>query len=125
MTDGTQANTHMVKDIAPFGFGSNPGSMKAFDGKLFFSASNYTDPGSGAASNNEVWESDGTEAGTKLVMEINPAYDGNLQQRAIRGLFTQMGNTLYHWAFDPTYGGELYKTTPSGGPDNPDHDGRG
>ncbi len=100
--------THIVKDINPVGdgLGSTP-YFAGFDGKLFFSANNST------TSNNELWSTDGTDAGTKMVMEINPTTSGSNP-----GNLKVMGNSLYFWAYDPTYSGELWKTTSSGVADN-------
>lgn len=37
-SDGTIANTTMVKDLAPGALGSNPGLLKEVDGVLFYTA---------------------------------------------------------------------------------------
>src|SRR5262249_7110133 len=82
-SDGTVAGTTQVKDINPgggwvyysngYGYGgsweyvpnsSNPGSLTNVNGTLFFSAN-------GGYSGVELWKSDGTEAGTVQVKEIN------------------------------------------------------
>jgi ELWxxDGT repeat protein len=57
-TDGT--TTHLVKDINPGSAGSNPYSMAAFNGALFFSAEDGTTAGSGHYNEAELWTSDGT-----------------------------------------------------------------
>ncbi len=116
MTDGTNAGTHMVKDIAPNSSGT-PENLIAFNGKLFFSASTTFDAPSGAVVNKELWQSDGTEAGTKLVKEINPLTSGTTSG-SNPGSFTVMDNTLFFWANDGTNNGELWKSTPNGGVDN-------
>jgi len=73
-TDGTPAGTVLVKDIAPgpahsnIPHGpSNPGDYPAviLGGRVFFNASDGT-------SGQELWASDGKEAGTVLVKDINP-----------------------------------------------------
>ena len=115
VTDGTHACTHMVKDISPSS--GTPENLKAFDGKLF-SARTNVDPPSGAFINKELWVSDGTEAGTKLIKEINPLTTGTASG-SNPGNLTQMGNTLFFWANDGTNNGELWKSTPNGGVDNP------
>lgn len=77
-SDGTQAGTWMVKDINPGGqSGMNYpthgiASFGSLSKTLFFAASDG-DIGSGHGS--ELWKSDGTEAGTVLVKDINPVGD--------------------------------------------------
>ncbi|MBU6277102.1 MAG: hypothetical protein KGQ61_10730, partial [Planctomycetes bacterium] len=67
-SDGTEAGTVLVKDTEP---GSPPtgsggfGAMAEFNGRLFFP----TDDG---VVGNELWSSDGTAAGTKVVKDIAP-----------------------------------------------------
>ncbi|HEY9421863.1 MAG TPA: ELWxxDGT repeat protein [Thermoanaerobaculia bacterium] len=72
-TDGTEAGTAVVKNIAP---GSSlPRSFCTFEGKVFFSAADSQETG------RELWMSDGTEAGTQLVKNIRhpvyPSFDSN------------------------------------------------
>lgn len=69
-SDGTPAGTYMVKDIYPGAAGSLVGSSSSIvvvGSTIFF----------GAADNNEhgyeLWKSDGTEAGTVMVKDIDPA----------------------------------------------------
>ena len=62
----------MLKDIAPgdngmFAFSSFPSYLTEMNGEVFFRASNNTVIGG------ELWKTDGTEAGTVLVKDINPA----------------------------------------------------
>ena len=59
----------MVKDILDGPSGSlfnMPAHISAIGGELFFGAAD------GSTFNNELWKSDGTEAGTVLVADINP-----------------------------------------------------
>jgi ELWxxDGT repeat protein len=69
-TDGTSGGTFLVKDIYP-GFngnlpnGSGPNNFFIYNNKLYFSALD-------AAHGNELWSSDGTDAGTALVKDLNP-----------------------------------------------------
>ncbi len=62
-SDGTPAGTLLVKDIFPGPAGSSLGSLTAFQGKLYFTASAV----STGFSNTQLWTSDGTEEGTVAV----------------------------------------------------------
>ena len=64
-TDGTTANTRLVKDIASGSGSSSPNNMAVLGGRLVFAA--QTD-----AAAREVWISDGTAAGTTLLKDIQP-----------------------------------------------------
>jgi ELWxxDGT repeat protein len=63
VTDGTETNTKMVKDINPSG-SSEPYGFTPMGGKLYFRASDGTN-------GYELWVTDGTELGTKMVKDIN------------------------------------------------------
>ncbi len=98
-----------------------PENLKAFDGKLFFSASNNIDRPPGLPSTRRFGR----------VMAPRPAPSSSwrsIHRRQEResgsnpGLFTQMGNTLFFWANDGANNGELWKSTPNGGVDNLAHD---
>jgi len=58
-TDGTSANTHMVKDLTPGTSGSNPLYLTAIGGKMSFWASDGVDSG--------IFVTDGTDTGTHLL----------------------------------------------------------
>jgi ELWxxDGT repeat protein len=74
-SDGTSAGTKMVKEINqtlhtnnyPYGsrWGSNPTYLTAINDMLYFSATDDS------ALGQELWQSDGSTSGTKLVMNIN------------------------------------------------------
>ncbi|MBK8293423.1 MAG: hypothetical protein IPK93_01090 [Solirubrobacterales bacterium] len=108
-SDGTDAGTFLVKDIADSGpmFSSSPDWMTEVGGEVFFSAS------SGSLEGTELWKTDGTEAGTVLVKNINPT---GFKSGAPSDL-TKVGSTLYFLAnSDDTDGQELWKSdgTPGG-----------
>jgi ELWxxDGT repeat protein len=100
-SDGTAAGTIMVKDI-------NPGAMDAFinfpsfftnvNGTLFFTANDGT-------SGEELWKSDGTNAGTVLVKDIWPGSGGSSPVS-----LTNVNSTLVFAAYDEISGGELWKS---------------
>ena len=64
ISDGTEAGTQLLKDIntdADFSNGnSNPDQFIEFKGRVFFAAQSPT-------TGRELWVTDGTEAGTRLV----------------------------------------------------------
>jgi ELWxxDGT repeat protein len=69
-TDGTAAGTVLVADTNPGSAGSFPPfdstrDIVGFNGMVFFAAD-------GGVHGVELWRSDGTEAGTVLVADINP-----------------------------------------------------
>ncbi|WP_442506649.1 ELWxxDGT repeat protein [Novipirellula sp. SH528] len=93
-TDGTTAGTILVKDIQPgpdsgaFYIGRSVNAAPIFEGNLYFGGNDGT-------SGNELWKSDGTDAGTMLVEDIFPgrggSYPRGFQQVAGRLLFSAGG----------------------------------
>lgn len=72
-SDGTKAGTTIVKDINPNeknGCSSYNNKIAVLNNKLYFFANDGTH-------GFELWESDGTEAGTKMVKDINPGLEGS------------------------------------------------
>ncbi len=113
-SNGTEAGTVRVKDILPGFEQSFPEELTNVNGTLYFRATgehNQFYPGVGPFGGYELWKSDGTEAGTVRVKDINPgppeSYPINL---------TNVSGTLYFHANDGTNGRELWKTdgTPAG-----------
>ncbi|RLC09673.1 MAG: hypothetical protein DRH43_07855, partial [Deltaproteobacteria bacterium] len=64
MSDGTSANTTMVKDINPGAGGSDPTGLTNLNNVLYFTADDGTN-------GRELWMSDGTSANTTMVNDIN------------------------------------------------------
>jgi ELWxxDGT repeat protein len=112
-SDGTVAGTTLVSDIYPggvwvkqnFGYGyqyiyypnnSNPTDLTNVKGTLFFTATD------GHA--DELWKSNGTEAGTVLVADINPGYYSSPAN------FANVNGTLFFTAEDGVHGDELWKS---------------
>ncbi|MDR2805384.1 MAG: T9SS type A sorting domain-containing protein [Dysgonamonadaceae bacterium] len=83
VTDGTQAGTHLVKDIQPGTAGSDINWLARFNDKVVFAANDGTN-------GSELWISDGTEAGTYLVKAIHEWGD-NSNPNA----FTQINETQF------------------------------
>jgi ELWxxDGT repeat protein len=100
-TDGTDAGTAMVKDINPGG-DSSPSELTVFNDMVYFRASDGTGMGMHGS---ELWKSDGTEAGTELVKDINSGTNGSDPSE-----LTVSNGWLYFYASDPTNGRELWKS---------------
>jgi ELWxxDGT repeat protein len=88
VTSGVLARLHA--------WGSMPTSLTVFDGKLFFAA--------GVDFARELWSSDGTRAGTRRLLDIDP--DGSSDPAN----FMVFGDHLYFSAFDPAHGYELWQS---------------
>ncbi len=97
VTDGTEAGTHLVKDIRP-GFDSGlPSFLTAYNNKLYFAA----EPGT---PNTELYVSDGTEAGTYMLKDINNGNSSAPKE------FKVYNGKLYFSADDEIHGRELWVT---------------
>ncbi len=115
-TDGTEAGTVLVKDIntnTRDAFG-NPEWEQPFDGavldsSLIFSPNQFD----GKEFGREPWISDGTKAGTKMLLDINPGSGSSLMYNYA---FTQVdtmsraASLVFFIADDGTNGVELWKT---------------
>lgn len=95
-TDGTAAGTTLVKDIWPGASSGSPASMRTLGSKLLFTAA-----GGPAArlTDNELWISDGTAAGTRELIDLSANFGSFPQQ------LTVFGKHLYFLAV-----GVLYRT---------------
>ena len=118
VTDGTTEGTQLFKDINPgtppnsFGsvfIDSSPRNFFVFDDKLFFTADN-------GSVGQELWVSDGTSEGTKLVKDIEPtvntSYDGEsvFPEGSYVYEFTEFNGRLYFTADTNETGRELWVT---------------
>ena len=90
-TDGTDAGTVMVKDIAPDAADSSPFSMVVVGDKIYFFVTL-----SGAT---QLWKSDGTEAGTVMVDDQVQNLDN----------LTLSGTDLYMTGSQSAVGNELFR----------------
>lgn len=99
-TDGTAAGTRMVKDIGPgqvsgLNYAFNSGAeLMVSNGLLWFS-------GNDNFHGHEPWISDGTEAGTQLITNLNPG-PSNPEH------FTVMGTQVYFVAKGPDGEDKIY-----------------
>jgi ELWxxDGT repeat protein len=105
-SNGTAAGTVLVKDIIPGSgttFFNNPepnGQLTNVNGLVYFVADNGTN-------GSELWQSDGTAAGTLMVQDIYPGGTGSNPSD-----LTSMNNKLYFAATDPIHGTELWDPPP-------------
>jgi len=93
-TDGTQAGTHIVKDIAPGTLNSSPYNKLLYNNRLYFNAS------AGANGVHIMWVTDGTEAGTQQFANINIRHH----------ISAVLDGKLYFNADSAGYGAELWVT---------------
>lgn len=100
-TDGTSSGTSIVKDVWPGingGMLGDSGRIAVANGLLFLVA--YVEE-TGA----ELWATDGTEAGTRLVKDIHPGPGGSYPES-----LTDVNGTLFFSAGDAETGSELWKS---------------
>jgi ELWxxDGT repeat protein len=127
-SNGTEAGTVLVKDVNPLqncgysGDGpcdSDPSALTDVDGTLFFVADD-------GVHGQELWVSDGTAEGTRLVQDLNPLVtcdtrgdnpgSGSHPCDSEPEHLANVNGTLYFAANDGTHGYELWKSdgTPEG-----------
>ncbi len=102
VSDGTVKGTYRVQDslMVPQDI-NTPGDFTLLNGKMYFVASNLT-------FGKELWVSDGTDTGTRLLVETVPGYNGSnpifLTRAGKRIFFTNMspGNGSELWISDGT-----------------------
>jgi ELWxxDGT repeat protein len=92
-SDGTEAGTVMVKDVAPGGKDSAPQALTDVNGVLYFSAVD-------GAHGRHLWKSDGTEAGTVVVKGFFPDVR-KPEALDYLGQLTVTGEALYFVAESP------------------------
>ena len=97
----THGSTYKVRDRGP----NNPNHLANVNDRLFFAAED-------SSSGLEVWTSDGTKDGTKLVADVNPGAAGSNPMSLIN-----VNGTLFFAANNVTTGRELYKLVEINRPD--------
>ncbi|HEX2700132.1 MAG TPA: ELWxxDGT repeat protein [Acidimicrobiales bacterium] len=99
-SDGTPSGTARVQA------GGGPGGISqrytVANGSVFFGGNDGSTVGS------ELWKTDGTDAGTLLVRDINPGTGSAMSASSAE--FATVGNTVFFTANDGTHGSELWKT---------------
>jgi ELWxxDGT repeat protein len=114
-SNGSIAGTKIVKDINHGTDGSYPGGMFVFNNEVYFGANDgsTSNGGSGAG----FWKSDGTDAGTVKLKDIDPWWGGDVAGTDLY-YFEAANNELYFAAINyaNAQGTKLWKTdgTPHG-----------
>lgn len=92
-SNGSQVGTVIVRDIVAGG-SSSPSGMKQVGNRLFFAASD------GGPAFNELWISDGTCAGTRLLADLNTSVANNGGSSDPERFYNFNGNAVFS-AIDP------------------------
>ena len=109
-TDGTVAGTTLLDTATASLQVQNQVTSASFNNQFYILLSD-------AAHGNELWVSDGTTAGTRILKDINPGTASASVYGSPDGSFPVIGNTtMYLAADDGVHGSELWKTdgTPAG-----------
>ena len=107
--DVATGTTQLVKDIDPGAASSDPHDFVAFGNQLYFAAHDGTTP-----QQNELWTSDGSGTGTKLVQSFSPgitqgaatAFSGS----SSNGVFIALGSEILLPLDDGIHGTALWAT---------------
>ena len=104
-SDGTPDGTGMLRDrkgTMDGLIGIEPGGMAAWGDELVFCGSN-------GIAGEEPWRSDGTAAGTQMLMDVRPGAEDSTPAR-----FSVAGGKLFFDANDGAHGRELWRSGASG-----------
>jgi len=102
-TDGTTANTSLVKDIAPGSTGSQINGFYIFNNTVFFEATN-------GANGSELWKTDGTTAGTVQVKDIRAGSAGGFDNIYFQPVWVHGGSFFFLAETNGSYDYELWKS---------------
>lgn len=110
-SDGTVDGTALLKKISTVNTASNPQGFMYFapTNKVYFSANNGVN--SNGTNNYELWETDGTLAGTVMTKEVNTS---SVNPGSYPGELVSFGNNFYFRAATGTIGTELYTSDGTG-----------
>ncbi len=106
-SDGTTAGTMLVKDIYT---GSEPSVDYIEDGDFIGIGNTYYFYADDGVHGFELWKSDGSEAGTIMVKDINPGSYKSSEDGSDVKMVTLRGNSIYFVADDGVHGFELWKS---------------
>lgn len=98
MTDGTPAGTSILKDSIDFSSCSGiykPLGLTTYKGKIYFGSA------AGAVLRNQLWTTDGTTAGTQLLVDFQPTTSNNNQVNPMQ--LTIANGSLYFKAYDEVH----------------------
>lgn len=101
-SDLTGASTQRVLDLAPGVTDASPQQLLSAGERLFFQAQ---DAPSGSGTGQELWVTDGTAAGTSLVVDLRPGIAGSSPVPLLAA-----SDGIYFSAIDLDVGTELYHT---------------
>ncbi|MGE8433253.1 T9SS type A sorting domain-containing protein [Chryseobacterium joostei] len=115
VTDGTEAGTHLIKDLSPFSPGSlngDPYFMKLDINNVLFGADDGSNNTVGAS---KLWRTDGTQSGTYGIHNVQIVGGNDYKSSTLNGKVYFTGydtNNIYSiWVTDGTTGGtQIFKT---------------
>jgi ELWxxDGT repeat protein len=113
ITDGTPAGTRLLKDIRPGPLSSNPEGfwemVTLMNGVAYF----WADDGANGV---EMWRSDGTTDGTRILANIGPGAANGASVGFVAGSsFPVINGVLFFGGDDGVSGGELWRTDGTSG----------
>jgi len=82
-SDGTEADTYMVKDIEPGEGAAGPNNITTANGKIYFSATT-------SANGSQPWISDGTADGTQILKDLSAYSNGGYPE-----MYTAVKDKVY------------------------------
>lgn len=101
-TDGTPGGTRLLADLEPGPGGSLPDLLSGVGGLI--GARHVLTPILTSATGNELWITDGTTAGTRMLADLEPGPGSSITPQSWWAWHA--GNTLIWGARDPVYGTE-------------------